>query len=213
VRNNWEQINDNPKQYEIAMAFLQAKVGMLLMSPTIRNIVGQGTLLTPSDTILIANLDRAKIGDTTARLLGGLLMVRSTGPLYVHNFAFFAGRSDGLTSLFPQERLTLTLNYLDELTPQMRQEALNIEDKFVFRSNHKDADELSFYLGLPNPGVLIGLDPQEVRVSGRALRPFFPELPPTRKRLRNVKARTRARRSRPGEKVNRDIARFFATSG
>jgi hypothetical protein len=127
------------------MAFLQAKVGMLLMAPTIRNVVAHQTLK-PSDTILIANLDRAKLGDTTARLLGGLLMMRSTGPLYVHNFGFFAGRSDGLTSLFPQERLNLT-HYLDELTPRLRQEVLNINDKYVFRSNRKDAEELAFYFG------------------------------------------------------------------
>jgi hypothetical protein len=210
VRNNWEQINANPKQYESAIAFLQAKVGMLLMAPTIRNVVAQATLLTPSDTILIANLDRAKLGDTTARLLGGLLMVRSSGPLYVHNFGFFAGRSDGLTSLFPQERLTLTLNYLDELTPRMRQELLNIEDKYVFRSNRKDAEELAFYLGLSNPQVLVDLDPDEVRTKRG---PQFPELPPTRKRLKAVKARTRARRSRPIAKVEATVASYFATTG
>ena len=210
VRSNWQQINANPKQYESATAFLQAKIGMLLMSPTIRNVVAQNTLLTPSDTILIANLDRGKLGDMTARLLGGLLMVRSSTPLYVHNFGFFAGRSDGLTSLFPQQRMTLTLNYLDELTPRLRQEVLNIDEKYVFRSNRKDAEELAFYLGLPNPQVLVDLPHNEVRTIRGG---HFPELPPTRKRLRAVKARTRARRSRPIAKVEAKVASYFATTG
>jgi hypothetical protein len=214
VRNNWEQINANPKQYESAIAFLQTKVGMLLMSPTIRNVVAQNMLLTSNDTILIANLNRAKLGDTTARLLGGLLMVHSTGPLYVHNFGFFAGRSDGLSSLFAQERLTLTLNYLDEVTQSVRQEVLNPStEKYVFRTNRKDAEELAFYLGVPNPQILVDLNPNQVRSRTTGSEGYFPELPPTRKRLRAVKARTRARCSRPIEKINARVARYFATTG
>jgi len=198
VRTNWHNINAKAKDYAGAFAFLEAKIGMFAMSPMIRNVLTHQTL-TPTDTILIANLDRAKLGDMTARLLGGLLMMRSSGPLYVHNFGFFARRSDGFTSLFPQERLTLTLNYLDELTPVMRQEVLNIEDKYVFRSNRKDAEELAFYVNVVEPKNIIDLDPGYYRTP-YSDRPAVADLPPTRKRLLAVRQRTRARRSAPIEK-------------
>lgn len=207
VKRNWQQILDNPKQYESAIAFVQAKIGMLLMSPLIRNVVAQRTTLKPTDTILIANLDRAKLGDTTARLIGSLLIARSTGRLYVNDFAFFARKSDALATLLAQDRTTLGLNYLDELSPALRQQVLGINEKYVLRSTRRDADDLLSYLGLMNPSVLTDLAPNEVRTSsGQTL---FPMPPPSGKRLRAVKRRTRARRTRIAAKIQMHVAKYL----
>jgi hypothetical protein len=87
VRENWRVINAwDSRQEQAAIAPLQNKIGTLLMSPTIRNIVGQthSTFSLTRGNIIIANLDRAKIGDLTAKLLGGLLISRSSGEVYVH---------------------------------------------------------------------------------------------------------------------------------
>ena len=92
VAMNWAVINGwDHKQRQATLAPLLNKLGTLLMSPVIRNIVGQTrTLFSDRIKIIIANLDRAKLGDTTARLLGGLLITRSTGHVVVNDYGFFS---------------------------------------------------------------------------------------------------------------------------
>ena len=166
VSAGWQFIDQLSAQdkrwYPAAIAPLMNKIGTLLMSPLIRNIVGQPSTTFSSKTdIIIANLDRAKIGDFTARLLGSLLIARSTGKVYVHDLGFFA--SEGLGSFLSQDRFTISVSFLDELPPRLRQQVLGIEEKFVFRTNKRDAEELAFYVGLLNPRVLTNLGLAEVR--------------------------------------------------
>ena len=105
VRLNWQVINSwDHRQRQAALAPLQNKLGTLLMSPMIRNIVGQKrTLFSNKTTVIIANLDRAKLGDITARLLGGLLITRSTGHVVVNDYGFFSAPLP-----LPQSRFTVT---------------------------------------------------------------------------------------------------------
>jgi hypothetical protein len=206
---NWRIINGwDKKQHQAAVAPLQNKIGTLLLSPMIRNIVGQSrSTVTHRVPILIANLDRARLGDLTARLLGGLLIARSTGPVYIHSFGFFASGSDGLASLFPQDRFTITINFLDELSPRLRQEVLGIEQKYVFKANRRDAEELAFYVRLLNPRVLVELDHEEVRTQTGLL---YPKAPPNLHRLRALKRRTHACHTRTRETVERAIVNYFS---
>src|SRR5216683_165086 len=90
VLKNWQVINGwDKKQRQAALAPLQNKIGTLLMSPAIRNIVGQPrTTFSDKTEIIIANLDRAKLGDLTARLLGGLLIARSTEHVVIYDTDF-----------------------------------------------------------------------------------------------------------------------------
>jgi len=78
------------KDYATAVAFLRSNFRTLLMSPTVRNILGQKKSTLGEASIIIANLDRAKLGDTTAKLLGGLLIARSSGPVYITDYGYFA---------------------------------------------------------------------------------------------------------------------------
>jgi hypothetical protein len=202
VLKNWATLEEKKKEYALGFATLERNLGMLLMSPTIRNIVGQPKSSIEGD-ILIANLDRAKLGDLTAKLLGGLLIARSTGHIYIHNFGFFASGSDALVALFPQERLTISLRFLEELTPKVRQEVLSIEDLYVFKTNKKDADELAFHVGLMNPRVLTELEAHEYRTPEGL---YKTERPPSLKRLKALKNRTRACHTRPRALVEKEIA-------
>lgn len=185
VARNWAIINGwDARQRQAALAPLQNKIGTLLMSPMIRNIVGQQETTIDNPSIIIANLDRAKLGDTTAKLLGGLLIARSKGNVVIADYGFF-----GAPLPLPQERFTISFNFLDQLSPTLKQAALGIEDKYVFKTNKRDAEELSFYVGVLNPRQLTELETFEVRSPRGLLRP---ERPPSLNRLRPLKKRTRA---------------------
>ncbi len=207
VAMNWQVINSwDHRQRQAALAPLQNKLGTLLMSPMIRNIVGQKhTTFSNKTTVVIANLDRAKLGDITARLLGGLLITHSTGNVVVNDYGFFSAPLP-----LPQDRFTVAVNFLDELPLRLRNDVLGIEQKFVFKTHKKDAEELSFHVGLMNPRVLVDLDPGEVRTAKGFL---YPERPPLLKRLKPLKKRTRACHTRPRLEVERDIKTYLRTDG
>jgi hypothetical protein len=136
VLKNWDAISSD-KQYQSAIALLLTKIGSLLMSPMIRNIVGQNISTLRKATIIIANLDRAKIGDLTARLLGGLLIARSSGQVVINDYPFFRCEVP-----LAQDRFALAVNYLDELPKMLQQAVLGIEEKIVLRTNPQDAVRL-----------------------------------------------------------------------
>lgn len=187
VRDNWATIEET--DYRSAYAFLQAKIGDWFIDPTLRSILGHhSTFSLEKDKIVIVNLDRAKIGDITARLLGSLLIARSVGEVYIHDFGFFA--TEHFASMLPQERFTLSLNFLDELPPKLRQAVLGIEDKFVYRTNPKDAETLAFYVDAPNIAKIVDL--AEDRVRTNYAETIKPEPPPNLKRLKAIRKRTRA---------------------
>jgi hypothetical protein len=203
VTMNWKVINSwDHKQRQAALAPLQNKLGTLLMSPMIRNIVGQEhTLFSDKAKIIIANLDRTRLGDITARLLGGLLITRSTGHVIVNDYGFFSAPLP-----LPQGRFTVAVNFLDELSPKLRNDVLGIEQKFVFKTHKKDADELSFHVGLMNPRVLVDLDPGEARTAQGFI---YPDRPPSLKRLKALKNRTRACHTAKRLEVERNIKRYL----
>lgn len=205
VARNWTIINGwDPRQRQAALAPLQNKIGTLLMSPMIRNIVGQQATTFQNASVIIANLDRAKLGDTTAKLLGGLLIARSTGNVVIADYGFF-----GAPLPLPQDRFTVTVNFLDELAPALKQAILGIDEKYVFKTNKKDAEELSFYVGVLNPRQLTELATDEARGNRGLLRP---ERPPSLNRLRALKKRTRACHARPRKTVEQSMARHLETS-
>jgi hypothetical protein len=206
VQKNWAAINGwDQKQAQAAVAPLQNKIGTLLMSPMIRNIVGQShTTFSKKVSIIIANLDRAKLGDTTARLLGGLLMARSSGQVFIHDFGFFASAS--FSSLLPQERLTLSMRFLDELPPALRQQILGIGEQYVFKTTKKDAEVLAFHVGIMNPRILTELAGEEAQTVGGVIEPQAPE---PLSRLSALRKRTRAAHSRPRATVEKRVRNYF----
>jgi hypothetical protein len=119
----------------------------------------------------------------------------------VNDYAFFSAPLP-----LPQNRFTVAVNFLDELPQKLRNDVLGIDQKFVFKTHKKDADELSFHVRLMNPRVLVDLDPNEVRTAQGLI---YPERPPSLKRLRPLKKRTRACHTRPRLQVERDITKYL----
>ena len=187
-----------------AILDIEDKFDDLLGSPLLCNILGQqqSTFALDRGLLIIANLDRAKIGDTTAFLLGSLLISRAKGPLYINDLSFFA--SDYLATLLPQERFTLACRFLDELPRKLQQAVLAIPDKTVFATTREDAERLAFYVGVDNPTQLMApqLDPDEARTSSGLTRP---SAPPATPRLEAIRRRSRARYTRPRAKVERSL--------
>lgn len=210
VLANWGVINAwDKRQEQTALAPLLNKIGTLLMSPTIRNIAGQtkSTFSLVNDRIVIADLNRAKLGDLTARLLGGLLIARSSGRVYINELGFFP--SDYVASLLPQDRFIVVLNFLAETrrSSALAQALLSIEDKTILRTNRKDAEELSFYVNAPNPRKLVDLPSDQALTAAGA---FTPKPIPSLKRLRALRKRSRARHCRPRAIIEARISRYFA---
>jgi hypothetical protein len=208
VARNWAVINSwAPAHYEAAIAPLQSKMSELLMSPIVRNILGQkhSTFSMEPGNIVIANLDRSKLGDQTAYLLGSLLISRAKGPVYINDLGFFA--SDHLAALFQQDRFTVSLQFLDELPKKLQQPVLAIPDKTVFKTTMEDAERLAFYVGVTNPAILTDLSPSEARgIHGVT----EPTIPPSAKRLEAIRRRSRACYTRPRKAVEKAIDRYFA---
>lgn len=196
VRKNWLAIHE--KAFDPARALLHTQIGTLLMSPTIRNLVGQKRRGRTDPLITLANLDRAKIGDDTAKLLAGLLLARSPYRVVIADYGFL-----GWELPLAQERFTLALDFLTDLPHRQSQQVLGIEEKYVYRTNRRDAEELAFYVGQMNPRSLVDLGPGETL-------PFTnPEPYVSLKRLKPLKRRTRAWYSRPRRKVEETIGRQF----
>ena len=207
VLANWRHINGwDERQYQAAIAPLQNKIGTLLMSPIIRNVVGQNhsTFSLTAEKVVIANLSRQKLGDLTSLLLGGLLIARAAGNILISDLGFFA--TDRLPSILRQGNFTVACRSLYELTPKLRSVVLAFDHVYVMKTNYRDAEQLAFHVNLMNPRPLTELNPNEVRTSGGILEP---PLPVPSQRLSAIRKRSRACHTRPRAQVETAIARFF----
>lgn len=207
ARANWEIINGwDTRQYQSAVAPLLNKIATILMSPTIRNILCQrhSTFSLSAQRIVIADLDRAKVGDMSARLLGGLLLTRSTGTVYVNDLGFFA--SDHFASLLSQDRFTVSVDFLDQLPRKLALALQTVESKYILKTNYDDARTLAFYVGVMNPRQLTELSREEVYTPHGLIEPTPPA--PLR-RLTAIRRRSRACHTRPRRLVEAAISNFL----
>jgi hypothetical protein len=196
---SWDMLADRKRDFQSGFAFLETKLRLLLRSRIIRNIVGSAMLLTSEQDIVIADL--SKIGNRAARLLATLLIARSQGALYILDLGFFG--TDALADIFKEDRLTVTLRFLDELPTKLRQEVMGIDEKYIFRTTPKDAEELASRMGRTNPSSLTDVaDHQILTVAGLERKP---PIPASLKRLRALKSHTRAYYTQPRSKVERTI--------
>jgi hypothetical protein len=150
------------------VAPIQNKVGQLLTSSVIRNILGQvrskidPRFMMDHRRILIANLAKGRLGEDKANLLGAILvskfqlaaMSRADLPeteredfyLYIDEFQNFT--TDSFISILSEARkyrlcLTLSHQYLDQLRPEIRDAVLgNAGTLISFRIGSQDALEL-----------------------------------------------------------------------
>jgi len=160
-----------------AIAPIQNKVGVLLMSPQARNILGQvrsrmdARYMMDNKKIFIAKLSKGHLGADKTNLLGALLvaqfqlaaMARADTPeqdrqdfyLYVDEFQSFA--SDAFISILSEARkyrlcLTLSHQYTDQLRPEIRDAVFgNVGSMITFRVGHNDAKVLEQAFGEAYP--------------------------------------------------------------
>jgi hypothetical protein len=159
------------------IAPIQNKVGQLLMSPHLRNILGQirsridARFMMDKGRIFIADVSKGKLGADKANLLGALLVTqfelaalsRSDIPesarrdfhLYVDEFQSFATNS--FVSILSEARkyrlcLTLSHQYTDQLRPEIRDAVFgNVGSLVAFRVGQRDAEILEREFGEAYP--------------------------------------------------------------
>lgn len=185
VRNFWTRElaawGDNFKAE--ALSPLQNKIGALLGSPMLCNILGQHrpTLDIPaimnSGRVLIINIAKGNIGEGPSFLLGALLSTafaqaaetrasmreeeRLDFYLYADEFQNFA--TDSFATILSEARkyrlaLTLSHQFLGQLPPYLRQAVLgNAGSLIAFRVGAEDAMALAPELGLTSPSAFTDL--------------------------------------------------------
>ncbi len=166
-----------------AIAPIQNKIGKALMTPALRNMLAQPrstiTLrrLMDEGAIVICNLSKGALGESTAHLLGALLVTsfaqaalsrvdtqekdRRVFHLYADEFQSFATESFSLIlSEARKYALTLTLahQYLDQLPDPLRASTFgNAGSMIAFRTGATDAPELVKQIGLGGDPALLDL--------------------------------------------------------
>lgn len=120
------------------------KIATLLLSPVLHNVLCRPTNVSFSG-IILARLDRAKLGDFDCFVLANLLIQQYKGQIAVPAFDFYAAPHH--TSLIRQKRLIAGVNFLDEVSPKMRNSLLLIKDKIASKTTAQDAEVLASYAG------------------------------------------------------------------
>jgi len=175
VRSFWinEFENYDSRFLKEAIAPIQNKVGQLLMSPHLRNIVGQirsridARFMMDNGRIFIADVSKGKLGADKANLIGAFLVTqfqlaamsradvaehkRRDFYLYVDEFQSFA--TDSFISILSEARkyrlcLTLSHQYTDQLRPEIRDAVFgNVGSMVSFRVGQRDAELLEEEFG------------------------------------------------------------------
>jgi hypothetical protein len=228
-----------------AIAPIQNKIGKALMTPSLRNMLAQPrSAITPrrlmdEGAIVICNLSKGALGESTAHLLGALLVTalaqaalsRADTPaderrvfhLYADEFQCFATESFSLIlSEARKYALTLTLahQYLDQLPLPLRAAIFgNAGSIIACRTGTSDAPILSEQIGLGGDGAL--LDLRNFSAWARLLRdgsptspiPFnlYPSPLPRRPSAHRLIETSRLRFGRDRRDVEGKIRRFLAT--
>lgn len=156
-----------------AIAPVQNKIGALLQSPILRNILGQVrnkvsiSFVMDNQRIFIANLSKGRLGQDKSNLIGSLLiaqfqlaaMARSRQreadrvPLHLFVDEFQNFSTDSFASILAEARkyrlsLTLSHQYIDQLTPALRSAVFgNVGNLISFRVGHTDATVLANEFG------------------------------------------------------------------
>lgn len=175
LRNYWEKEYESyePRYRRESIAPIQNKIGQFMLSPQLRNILGQVKTkvslpyVMNHRQIFIANLSKGKLGEDKCNLLGSLLttqfqlaaMARSDIPehervdffLFLDEFQNFS--TDSFASLLSEARkfrlnLTLSHQYIAQLSLPVQKAVLgNVGTLICFKIGYSDAVVLGNELG------------------------------------------------------------------
>jgi hypothetical protein len=132
---------------------VQGVLGDLLQSPVLRRVLcsNANQFSFNPNSLILARINRAELGDFDALVLGLLLIEQFKGQVVVPDFGFY-GRETHV-SLIREDRLIAGVNFLGELTPRLRNEALLIDDKTASGATFPDAELLADYARIPRGTV------------------------------------------------------------
>lgn len=246
VRSFWadEYAGYDARFVREAIAPIQNKIGQFLMNPPIRNILGQVKskidfrFMMDTGRVFIANLSKGKLGADKANLLGSLLatqfqlaaMSRTDTPeaerrdfhLFIDEFHNFT--SDSFAAILAEARkyrlcLTLSHQYLDQLSPQVRQAVFGNAGTIVsFRTGHTDAELLAReFANTFVPGQFVELDRYQIFIrlleNGIASTPFpaktLPALSNWHNRRKKLIAASRTRYASSRHSFERKLERWM----
>jgi len=187
--NEYEQYDDRFRREAIAP--IQNKVGQFLLSPVIRNILGQVKnrlrieFTMDNQRLLIANLAKGRLGDDKSNLLGCLLVTQfqlaamrranltdsERKPFYLFIDEFQNFSTDSFVSILAEARkyglgLVLSHQYVDQVPLAVRQSVFgNVATLISFRVGYNDAEALQAEYGNSYPAnCFVDLDPYQMIV-------------------------------------------------
>jgi len=161
--NEFEEYDERFRR-EIVMS-IQNKIGALLMSTPLRNILGQVKskidirFMMDDRRVLIANLSKGMLGEEKSNLLGAMLVsqfqhaamqranvpVESRTPFYLHIDEFQNFTSDSFASILSESRkwglaMTLVNQHISQLRPETAAAVFgNVGNLISFRVGESDA--------------------------------------------------------------------------
>lgn len=127
----------------------------LLLSPVLRRVLCNPTNFSFKGMV-VAKIDRAQLGDFDAFILASLLIGQCKGQVIVPDGGFYL--RDFYTTLIRQNRLTVGIQYLEELTPKLQQAVLSVKDKTIYRTTREDAERLIFFTKHTEPRNITDLE-------------------------------------------------------
>jgi len=187
--NEYEQYDARFRREAIAP--IQNKVGQFLLSPVIRNILGQVKnrvsiqFTMDNERLLIANLAKGRLGDDKSNLLGSLLVTQfqlaamhrvnlpeeERRPFYLFIDEFQSFSTDSFVSILAEARkyglsLVLSHQYVDQVPLPIRQAVFgNVGTLVSFRIGFDDAEVLQAEFGDTYPAdYFVDLDAYRVMV-------------------------------------------------
>lgn len=126
---------------------VEGMVGDLLASPLLTRVLCNSTNFSFNpNSVILARINRAELGDFDALVLGLLLTAQYKGQVVIPDFGFY-GR-DAHIGLVRESRLIAGVNTLAELGPKLRQSVLLIKDKVAAGATAEDAETLAGYARL-----------------------------------------------------------------
>lgn len=228
-----------------AISPIQNKIGKALIEPRLRNMLAQPTStitlrrLIDEGAIIICNLAKGRLGESTSHLLGALLTTtiaqaalsradvppaqRRTFHLYADEFQSFATDSFALIlSEARKYRLTLTVahQFLDQLPDQLRAAVFgNVGSMLACRTGASDAPIIVEQIGLGAADALLDLPNHtawaRLLIDGVPSSPLrldlYQALPPRRLDAERLIDISRNRFGRPRSEIEERIASFLAT--
>jgi hypothetical protein len=121
---------------------VEGMIDDLLQSPVLKRVLCNPTNFSFSpNSLILARLNRAELGDFDALILGLFLIGHFKGQLVIPDGGFYL--RDTHLSLIREERLIAGVNFLSEFTPKLRNSVLLIDDKIADGALYDDAVELA----------------------------------------------------------------------